>query len=213
MCRVMRLRKRRSYVYARAVPSDRIRDHRRLVALQLCVFREGDPRDAVIYLSRVLKSECGLGFADDLLQQTVQTLFLTATDSEFIAMDAASTVHHWRARNDAIKVCADLRVGDWVSHLNNTNGIAPSSAQIYDRFCLEVNNITERPMERELGATALLSPAQRSWARRWRLRWMVTRSCIIVREDLLLPEMQAKAKVRERPSNSNGGLLCGARGR
>jgi glucose dehydrogenase len=83
-----------------------------------------------------------LGFADDVLQPTVQTLFLTATDSEFIAMDAASTVHHWRARSDAIKVCADLRVCDWVSHLNNSNGIAPSSAQIYDRFCLEVNKLT-----------------------------------------------------------------------
>jgi hypothetical protein len=74
-----------------------------------------------------------------------------------------------------------------------------------------VNNITERPMERELGAAALFSPAQRSWARRWRLRWRVARSCIKVRDDLPLSDMQAKAKVRERPSNSNDGLLCGAR--
>jgi hypothetical protein len=165
MCRVMRLRKRRSYVYARAVPSDRISDHRRLVALQLCVFRNGDPRDAVVYLSRVLKRECGLGFADDSLQQTVQTLFLTATDSELIPMGAASTKQQRRARNDAIKFRADLRVCDWVSHLNTTNGIAPSSSQIYDRFCLEVNKLTERPMGRELGAAALFSPPHREVGR------------------------------------------------
>ena len=124
-------------------------------------------------------------------------------------MDAASTIEHWRARNDAIRLRADLRVCDWVSHLSTTNGIAPSSSQIYERFCLEGNTRTERPMERELGATALFSPAQRSWAMRWRLRWRVSRSCIQVRDDIPLPKMQAKANVRERPSNSNDGLLRG----
>ena len=191
---VKTLRGRCTYARRKASLDEHITPHRRKVVLSLCVFDKGDSSRAAMLLEKSMRTTRGKAFGLGVMRETVERLCLAAGDEEFLSIEESNSYAAWRARNDAVRFLADARVCEWVAEVNATQGVAPSSADVHARFAFEVNRILHGRPECELVATPFLSPAQRSWARRWRLRWKVTRACIKQREELPLEEMQQKAQ-------------------
>ena len=191
---VKTLRSRSSYARRKASVNENITAHRRKVVLSLCVFDKGDSSRAALYLKKSMRTRRGKAVEIGVMREAVERLCLAADDEEFIFVDDGNSKAAWRARNEAVRFLADARVCEWVAELNARKGVAPSSADVHARFAFEVNGILRGRQEGELVATHFLSSAQRSWARRWRARWKVTRACIKQREALPLEEMQQKAQ-------------------
>lgn len=191
---VKTLRGRCRYARRKASLDEHITPHRRKVVLSLCVFDKGDSSRAAMFLEKSMRTSRGKAFGLGVMRETVDRLCLAAGDEEFLSIEESNSYAAWRARKDAVRFLADARVCEWVAEVNATKGVAPSSADVHARFAFEVNRILHGRPECELAATPFLSPAQRSWARRWRLRWKVTRACIKQREELPLEEMQQKAQ-------------------
>ena len=191
---VKTLRSRSSYARRKASVNENITAHRRKVVLSLCVFDKGDSSRAALYLKKSMRTRRGKAVELGVMREAVERLCLAADDEEFIFVDDGNSKAAWRARNEAVRFLADARVCEWVAELNARKGVAPSSADVHARFAFEVNGILRGRQEGELVATHFLSSAQRSWARRWRARWKVTRACIKQREALPLEEMQQKAQ-------------------
>ncbi len=94
---------------------------------------------------------------------------LMHTAAEVTAWTDATNVGNQRALLPLWTLWAEYQVAEWVRHVNQARGVAPSSALVYERLQEHLAAAPPSLSAQLLRARSL--NARRHWAMRWRKRW------------------------------------------
>ena len=86
---------------------------------------------------------------------------------------------------------AEYRVAAWVRHTNQSRGVAPSSARVYEKLLEEVSAAPRKLHPHLLRRRS--TNAQRKWAGRWRDTWSGKLGTLAVGEVEEPDQFQVKA--------------------
>ena len=147
---------------------------------------------AARYLATVARKRGWPDKSEDDLRREAEEVFLACGDmGQLAALTCLENPSNPEAARVAVRVVEEWRLAQWVSRLNEQQGVAPSTALVLERREQALSRLPDGVRPFYLGTEA--EARARMWARRWRLRWGARHGRIRVREDVPLEERRAKA--------------------
>ena len=136
--------------------------------------------------------------SEDDLRTEAEEVFLAFDDVGQLAdLTCLENPSHPEAMKVAVKVVEEWRLAQWVWRLNAQQGVAPSTAQVLQRFEQTSSQLPDAVRPPYLGEAT--EARGRMSAHRFRQRWGGRHGRIRVQEDVPLEERRAKVQMSKMP--------------
>lgn len=162
---------------------------------------------AKTFLTRAAAKRRWTPQTDDALQRIVEDAFLAVDVDALAGLVDMNSPTNKLAMKTAVKFFEEGRLAAWVTNLNQTKGVAPSSESVLRQYECNCSCVPAEVRPPRVGVSA--SARARVWAQRWRERWGFRHGVIRPREDVAALELQGKVRLRFGPTLPKGGARKG----